>query len=104
MWHMRFSAIWIIHRKQTILPKAVVSCSAILGNNVAVGANAVIEDEKLGDDVVVGALRCFIGKNVKIGAGTQLWANVSVYHEVKIGEHCLIQSGAVIGSGRFWLC
>ena len=37
----------------------------------------------------------------KIGKGTQLWANVSVYHQVKIGEHCLIQSSAVIGSDGF---
>ncbi|MEE6067403.1 UDP-3-O-(3-hydroxymyristoyl)glucosamine N-acyltransferase, partial [Avibacterium paragallinarum] len=34
-------------------------------------------------------------------ANTQLWANVNIYHQVQIGEHCLIQSGAVIGSDGF---
>lgn len=29
----------------------------------------------------------FVGKFTKIGAGTQLWANVSVYHEVEIGQN-----------------
>ena len=42
-----------------------------------------------------------MGKFTKIGEGTQLWANVSVYHEVEIGQNCLIQSGAVIGSDGF---
>ncbi|MGY4676828.1 UDP-3-O-(3-hydroxymyristoyl)glucosamine N-acyltransferase [Pasteurella sp. P03HT] len=84
-----------------IAPSAVISEHAILGKNVSIGANAVIEEGvQLGDDVVVGA-NCFVGKNTKIGANTQLWANVSVYHDVEIGQHCLIQSGAVIGSDGF---
>lgn len=84
-----------------ISPSAVIATSATLGNNVSVGANAVIEDGvDIGDDAVIGA-GCFIGKNAKIGAKTQLWANVSVYHEVQIGSGCLIQSGAVIGSDGF---
>lgn len=36
-----------------------------------------------------------------IGDRTQLWANVSIYHNVKIGSDCLIQSSAVIGSDGF---
>lgn len=84
-----------------ISPSAVIATSATLGNNVSIGANAVIEDGvDIGDDAVIGA-GCFIGKNAKIGAKTQLWANVSVYHEVQIGSGCLIQSGAVIGSDGF---
>ncbi|HBO37402.1 MAG TPA: UDP-3-O-(3-hydroxymyristoyl)glucosamine N-acyltransferase [Pasteurellaceae bacterium] len=84
-----------------IEPSAVISASARLGENVAVGANAVIEDGvEIGDNAVIGA-GCFIGKDVKIGANTQLWANVSVYHNVQIGAHCLIQSGTVIGSDGF---
>ncbi|MGP1932324.1 MAG: UDP-3-O-(3-hydroxymyristoyl)glucosamine N-acyltransferase, partial [Arsenophonus sp. ET-DL12-MAG3] len=44
---------------------------------------------------------CFIGKNVNIGKSTRIWANVSIYHNVKIGKECLIQSGTVIGSDGF---
>ncbi|MFZ7109363.1 UDP-3-O-(3-hydroxymyristoyl)glucosamine N-acyltransferase [Avibacterium avium] len=84
-----------------IAASAVISASAKLGENVSIGANAVIEDEvELGDNVIIGA-GCFIGKGTKIGANTQLWANVNIYHQVQIGEHSLIQSGAVIGSDGF---
>ncbi|MDW8844853.1 UDP-3-O-(3-hydroxymyristoyl)glucosamine N-acyltransferase [Erwinia sp. MMLR14_017] len=84
-----------------IAPSAVIDPSAKLGQHVSVGANAVIESGvELGDNVVIGA-GCFIGKNTRIGKGSRLWANVSVYHEIQIGERCLIQSGTVIGADGF---
>ncbi len=84
-----------------IHPSAVIDENVQLGNNVSVAANAVISaDVVLGDNVQIGA-GCFVGENTKIGQGTKLWANVSVYHDVEIGEHCLFQSGAVIGSDGF---
>ena len=54
----------------------------------------------LGDNVVIGP-GCFIGKHARIGAGTRLWANVTIYHAVEIGQRCLIQSGTVIGADGF---
>ncbi|MBA0181238.1 UDP-3-O-(3-hydroxymyristoyl)glucosamine N-acyltransferase [Pectobacterium carotovorum] len=84
-----------------IAPSAVIAPGATLGQNVSVGANAVIESgAQLGDGVVIGP-GCFIGKDARIGAGTRLWANVTIYHRVELGEHCLIQSGTVIGSDGF---
>ncbi|MEL7627551.1 UDP-3-O-(3-hydroxymyristoyl)glucosamine N-acyltransferase [Pectobacterium aroidearum] len=84
-----------------IAPSAVIAPDATLGQQVSVGANAVIESgAQLGDGVVIGP-GCFIGKDARIGAGTRLWANVTIYHRVELGEHCLIQSGAVIGSDGF---
>lgn len=63
--------------------------------------NAVIETGvELGDNVVIGA-GCFIGKNAKLGNNTKLWANVTIYHEVSLGDDCLVQSGTVIGSDGF---
>ncbi|UVK77473.1 MAG: UDP-3-O-(3-hydroxymyristoyl)glucosamine N-acyltransferase [Sodalis sp. Fse] len=86
---------------QNIGASAVIATDAILGQRVAIGANAVIESGVvLADDVMVGP-GSFIGKNTKIGAGTHLWANVTVYHEIEIGENCIIQSGAVIGADGF---
>ncbi len=86
---------------EDIAPSAAISPMARLGRQVAVGANAVIESGAvLGDNVVIGP-GCFIGKNTRIGTGTRLWANVTLYHEVSIGEHCLIQSGTVIGADGF---
>jgi UDP-3-O-[3-hydroxymyristoyl] glucosamine N-acyltransferase len=84
-----------------IAPSAVVSSEASLGENVSVGANAVIEaGAELGDNVIVGA-GCFIGKGAKLGRNTKLWANVSIYHDVVLGDDCLVQSSTVIGSDGF---
>ncbi|MBX4180871.1 UDP-3-O-(3-hydroxymyristoyl)glucosamine N-acyltransferase [Sodalis sp. CWE] len=80
---------------------AVIASDAILGERVAIGANTVIESGVvLGDNVIIGP-GCFIGKNTCIGSTTRLWANVTLYHEISIGEHCLVQSGAVIGADGF---
>jgi len=84
-----------------IAPSAVVADDAVVGENVSIGANAVIESGVvLGDNAVIGA-GCFIGKNAKIGANTKLWSNVSIYHEVVLGEYCLVQANTVIGSDGF---
>ncbi|POY57974.1 UDP-3-O-(3-hydroxymyristoyl)glucosamine N-acyltransferase [Pectobacterium versatile] len=84
-----------------IASSAVIAPDATVGQNVSVGANAVIESgAQLGNGVVIGP-GCFIGKDARIGAGTRLWANVTIYHRVELGEHCLIQSGTVIGSDGF---
>ncbi|XOD70047.1 MAG: UDP-3-O-(3-hydroxymyristoyl)glucosamine N-acyltransferase [Sodalis sp. (in: enterobacteria)] len=80
---------------------AVIASDVTLGERVSVGANAVVESGvMLADDVIIGP-GCFIGKNSRIGARTRLWANVTIYHEISIGECCLIQSGTVIGSDGF---
>lgn len=84
-----------------IHPSASIAPSAVLGNNVSVGANAVIEEgAQIGDEAQIGA-GCYIGKNAKIGRGTKLWSNVSIYHDCIVGDYCLFQSGAVIGSDGF---
>jgi len=86
---------------QNIHPSAVIDASASIAENVSIGANAVIESGvELSQGVSIGA-GCFIGKDTKIGCYTSLWANVTVYHRVVIGEHCLIQANTVIGSDGF---
>jgi len=80
---------------------AVVDPTAVIAEDVTIGANAVIEaGVNLGENVSIGA-GCFIGENTQIGANTALWSNVSVYHDVKIGNNCLIQANTVIGSDGF---
>lgn len=86
---------------ENIAPTAVISSDVVMGQNVSIGANAVIESGvEIADDVVIGA-GCFVGKNSKIGARTKIWANAVIYHNVQIGADCLIQSSAVIGSDGF---
>jgi len=85
----------------SIHSSAVISDDAIIGENVCVGANTVIESGvELANNVCIGA-GCFIGKQAQIGENTKLWSNVSVYHQVIIGSDCLIQANTVIGSDGF---
>ena len=80
---------------------AVIADNVTIGDNVSVGANAVIESGvQLADNVSIGA-GCFIGQGVKIGEASTLWANITIYHSVEIGHHCLIQANTVIGSDGF---
>lgn len=84
-----------------IARSAIIADSVTMGNNISIGACAVIEEGAvLEDDVQIGA-GCFVGKKAKIGRATKLWANVTVYHNCEIGAQCLVQSGTVIGSDGF---
>lgn len=67
--------------KQTpgIHPSAVIDANAVIDGTSHIGAG------------------CVVGK-AKIGAGTVLMPNVVVYDDVCIGDNCLIQAGAVIGT------
>lgn len=85
----------------TIHPSAIIADDVSIGADVAIGAKAVIESGvSIGDGAIIGA-GCFIGKNAQIGARTKLWANVTIYHSVKFGDDCLVQSGSVIGADGF---
>lgn len=80
---------------------AHISSSAQLGNNVHIGAGAVIADGVcLENDVVIGA-NCVIGQNARVGAGTVLFPNTTIYHDVVFGRFCRVQAGTVIGSEGF---
>lgn len=84
-----------------VAPSAVVHASASLGEGVLLGDNAVIgAGVILGDGVSIGP-GCVIGNNSQIGAQSTLKANVTVYHDCRIGERCVIHSGAVVGSDGF---
>lgn len=62
-----------------IHPSAVIDANAVVDGTSHIGAG------------------CVVGK-AKIGAGTVLMPNVVVYDDVAIGDNCLIQAGAVIGT------
>jgi UDP-3-O-[3-hydroxymyristoyl] glucosamine N-acyltransferase len=80
---------------------AFVPDSVRLGEDVAVGARAV-----LGENVRVGAWTtigpgCVIGDGVEIGAHCRLDGNVTVYSSTYLGNRVVVQAGAVLGSEGF---
>ena len=64
-------------------PTAVVEQSAIIDQDVAIGAH------------------CYIGPEVSIASGTVIMPNVSIYGKVTVGHNCYIKPGAVIGGPGF---
>ncbi|MBZ9567448.1 MULTISPECIES: UDP-3-O-(3-hydroxymyristoyl)glucosamine N-acyltransferase [Modicisalibacter] len=82
-------------------PSAVVAGDAVLGRDVTIAANAVIESGvELGDGVSVGP-GCVIGADSVVGDGSRLHANVTLYHGVVVGKRAILHSGCVIGADGF---
>ncbi len=80
---------------------AVIGNGCVFGKNISIDANAVIADGvTLGDNVIVGA-GSYIGKDSCVGAGTKLYAHVTIYHGISIGRDCIFHSGCVIGADGF---
>jgi UDP-3-O-[3-hydroxymyristoyl] glucosamine N-acyltransferase len=84
-----------------IHPTAQIAEGAQLGEGVSVGPYSVIEDYAIiGAGTEVGA-HGFIGKRTRVGESCRLYPRVVLYHDVTLGAHCVIHSGAVIGSDGF---
>jgi UDP-3-O-[3-hydroxymyristoyl] glucosamine N-acyltransferase len=82
-------------------PTAVVAEDAFVDAAASVGAYAVIESgARIAAGVTVGA-HCFIGARSTIGEGGWLAPRVTLYHDVRIGQRVVIQSGAVLGGEGF---
>ena len=88
-------------RKQGISPKADIAESATMGDNLYIGAFAVIgEGAVIGDGTQVYP-HTVIGDGVVIGTGCLLYPNVTVYQGCQIGNHVTIHAGSVIGADGF---
>jgi UDP-3-O-[3-hydroxymyristoyl] glucosamine N-acyltransferase len=84
-----------------IHPTAVVADDAVVDPAASVGAYVVIESgARIAAGVTLGA-HCFIGARCVIGEGGWLAPRVTLYHDVRIGERVVIQSGAVLGGEGF---
>jgi UDP-3-O-[3-hydroxymyristoyl] glucosamine N-acyltransferase len=81
--------------------KSSINDSATIGQNVYVGACAVIEkNAKIGNNVKIHP-QVFVGEGVEIGDNTTLFPGVKIYKDSKIGAHCIFHCGVVIGSDGF---
>ena len=97
--HMQPKSESMTGRHQT----AWVSDSALVDTAAWIGPGAVIEDNaKIGPNVHIGP-GCVVATGVMIGADSRLIANVTLCHDVTVGERVLIHPGAVIGSDGFGL-
>lgn len=84
-----------------IHPTAVMGAGVRLGENVAIGPYAVIEDEvEIGAGSEIGA-HCFLGRSARLGERCRLYPRVTLYAEARLGNRVVIHSGTVIGSDGF---
>lgn len=80
---------------------AVISDNALIGKNVSIGPNVIVEDgASVGDDCILyGGV--FIGRRTTIGKKCIFYPNVVVMDRCIIGNNVIIHSQTVIGSDGF---
>lgn len=78
-----------------------VSSTAVLGDNIYLGAFAYIGEYAVISNNSKVFPHVYIGDNVKIGENTIIYPGVRIYHNCVIGDNCILHSGAVIGSDGF---
>jgi UDP-3-O-[3-hydroxymyristoyl] glucosamine N-acyltransferase len=82
-------------------PMSVVDQTAHIDPTATVDAFVTIQAHvKIAAGVHIQSGSC-IGHHVEIGADTIIYSNVTLYDSVKIGQRCIIHSGAVIGADGF---
>lgn len=86
---------------QGIHPSAAVDASAHVAADACVGPLTVIEaGVHIGAGSVIES-GCVVGRGSVLGKNCRLHANVTLYHEVFLGDAVEIHSGAVIGADGF---
>lgn len=94
-----FDSPW--HSNSGIHPSAHIDPTATIGDDVQVGAGAVIDAHVIIHSKVSIGPNTWIGEGVEIGGASELAGNVSLYHGVRLGKRCRVHSGAVIGADGF---
>ncbi len=94
-----------LHRPAPIVPgvdpTARLGRGVELGDDVSIGAYAVIGDgARLGRGAVI-ASHCVVGAGVAIGEATQLYPHVTLYPGTILGARVILHAGARVGSDGF---
>ncbi len=82
-------------------PAAVIGRQVELGENVTIGACAVIEDYAhigSGTRIEAGAV---IGQGVRIGEACRIYPNAILYPGTTLGNRVVVHAGAVLGADGF---
>lgn len=91
--------------KRGIHPSVIFPSSAKIGNNVAIGAGAILgEHVSIGDETSIGATSVIgddVGTPVTIGSHCRIDANVTIYPGTTLGDRVVVQAGAILGSDGF---
>ncbi len=72
-----------------------------LGREVSIAPLVFIGDRVRLEDGVTIMPGCFLGDEVHLGAGTLVYPNVTILERCRVGRHCIIHSGTVIGADGF---
>lgn len=90
-----------IQKRKGVHPTACVESSAEIGEDCYIGPHAYIGEEvKIGrgSQIYAGAV---VEARTKVGEDCLIYPNVSVYHDCVIGNRVTLHSGAVIGADGF---
>jgi len=84
-----------------IHPDACIAPDAVIGENVSIGAFAVIGDQvTIGEGTTVGPCSVIM-KNSRIGKKCIIYPNVTIMDSSGIGDRVILHAGVVIGSDGF---
>lgn len=84
-----------------ISDRAFVHESAVIGEDVVIGAFTVVEEGAvIGKNCVIYP-QVYIGKNARIGDHCTIYPGARVHYECNIGQNCILYANAVIGSDGF---
>lgn len=88
-------------RKTGIENGSSIDETAILGDDIYIGAYTYISEKvRIGDASQIYP-QVFIGKNVKIGKNCKIFSGVRIYDYCVIGDNCVVHSNTVVGSDGF---
>ena len=92
---------FIKNNKTGIEEPVSIAKSAIIGDDIFVGAfTSIGENVHIGNNVKIYP-NCFIGDNVTIGDHTTIFAGAKIYSDCCIGSHCNIDASVVVGADGF---
>jgi UDP-3-O-[3-hydroxymyristoyl] glucosamine N-acyltransferase len=87
--------------KRGVHPSAIIPDSAVIGEDVSIGAYVVLEEDvSIGDRTTVLPLAC-MNEGVSIGSDCLIYPHVTIREKCEVGNRVIIHSGAVIGSDGF---
>lgn len=86
-----------------IHPSVVMGKNCHIDSSASIAAGCVIGEEvRIGSHAIISA-NTVIGDRVEIGTDFYCYSQVSLYHDIVIGDRVILHSGAVIGADGFGL-